>query len=103
MYNWYRKKHWKLYPSTLYVTLKNIFSYKIDNKPRQRSYTPFQAEIGSDASVKSLTIFSSDGEDNSDLQTNMSALYRLVRFFLLIQLQKYFLKLMNTYFIIRVK
>lgn len=68
-----------LYASTLFVTVKNISFDNVDSKPQQRSVTPFQPEVGSDASVKSLAIFSSDGEESPDTKPdNSSAIYRLV-------------------------
>lgn len=79
VYKWYQKKHWRRYPSTLYVTVKGISSCKIDAKPQQRSCTPFQPEVGSDASIKSLALFS-NGDESIDSKNfeNQSAVYRLV-------------------------
>lgn len=60
------------------MTVENISYNNVDSKPQQRSCTPFQPEVGSDASVKSLAIFSSDGEELADIRDNSSAIYRLV-------------------------
>jgi len=80
VYNWYRKKRWKSYPSTLYVTIRTIPALNVDSRPRQRSCTPLQPEIGSDSSVKSLALFS-NGDDEVDAKSpaTSSAVYRLVR------------------------
>lgn len=78
VYTWFRSKSRKPYPSTLFVTVDSISSCKVDSKPQQRSCTPLQPEVGSEASVKSLAIFSSDGEEDSKNGEHLSAIYRLV-------------------------
>lgn len=79
VYNWYCKKRWKPYPSTLYVTITTISALKVDSKPQQRSCTPLQPEIGSNSSVKSLALFN-NGDDEVDFNNpdTSSATYRLV-------------------------
>lgn len=80
VYKWYKKKKWNPYPSTLFVTVKSVSYNNVDSKPQQRSCTPFQPEVGSDASVKSLAAFSNDDEDETDTKLdNFSALIRLVK------------------------